>query len=643
MRRLVLLEDYPSGFQPEPGDSVVALSAKACFWLDKHKQSYSTAGEYGSEIELRNRESQYWKEQVAWLDGLDDMLWGHVPELKARRIRPAIVYGRHLKGLLDSIFIRCAEATSVLTRPCDLVALWPGIASEPWPTSMTDTIPDCTLNALVWPVICAHRGLPYQEHPCPSQRASATQIRLAWLRTVARSGTEKVRAWWRYMCATGGLVLAEAVSPARRLTLLFVETSYDLGDLMNTAYLQGHRCLLLRGDRLVDVSVWPIGGGARRLASGPNERLRRRVRDAAEAICAPTSTLWRWTSTWFDFPVTNVLLDFVKQWIVEQVPQLIAASDRFGHLYEQEAVDFVLAPSINSPMQAAAVAACGGSDRAKGVLIAHGDGPDVAEAWDLHELFSYDHYFVPDSEFADYFRQRKLEYVRPTARVHVGSGRWHEYTRWSRRPYVYWERRDTTFPIVINRPPGRIPTDKPIVVYAVTGLEGDRRYLNHPSYSETWYYRLQSHIIQALLSSNKFTIVVKLYPGQDHQYRSLVRFIAETGATNIYVSRAAMKSWVPWANRFILDKPSTTLYQIALARVPFHLLLYRGLKMREAAIAKFREHLTSFEEFEEAADAVRRFLAVPVSRRPVLTPEGPEILTTLTTLAQARGGTVGRS
>jgi hypothetical protein len=628
MSRLVVMQEYSKEFEVRAGDRLVALTAAACHGLEAAGAAFTTVDETDSEQILRSSEAQYWKAQLEWLDDLDRMLWDALPALASRRIRPGILYGRHLKVILDGVFIRAIESTRLLRPEDESVVLIHAPRRDAWPTGLLDSSDDRSLHARIWPALCAHRGLAFEEHR--SGIASGPQ---------AKGVRSYLRQAYRWSIAIGlhALKARRSPNPVRAAGLLFLQASYDLGGVLSEAHQRGDDCFVLGTDGAVyRGQALPISAPLMRASrdGGPEAE----VRAAAETLFAADSPLWRWPKSWVEFDVASILAPVLREWAIHHLPRLIVDSDRFAELYERENIDLVLGATIDTPMQAAAVAATARNSRTETVLVAHGDGPDVAESWDLHELLPWNHYFVPNGEFARYFGERRQHHAHPTAAVHVGSNRWNEYRTWARRPIAYVDRWHSGFPVAVGRPPAGLSPEQPIIVYVSAWPEADGRYLNKPSFGETWYYRLQQHIVSALLEIPDTTIVVKLYPTQDASYSAIERFARQKGGQRVVVSRAPLPIWIPWGTGFVVDKPSTSLYQLALAGVPFRLLLHEDLAMRAEALSPFETSLVRFKTFAQAASAAVDFARGTIASSKIdgLEDDCPSIVETLATIVDAR-------
>lgn len=608
MRRLILLERPPDVWELHPEDQVVSLTPQASYWLDKNKKLYGIPSDFGVEERLKEREDSYWQGELAWFNEVDALLQERLPELKAGNIFPAILYGYHLKALLDHLFIRSVEIGTLLEGGFDRVVLWP---SDPPVAPRRRFLEICLDYRGVYSRLlshwCAERGILYQEMSPPVPTV------LAGLRAAFPTQWKGRLKEWRWRVDG---ILSGSGSPRRRLTLLFLETGDYLGVLLKEALKKGHRCFISDGkDRLLDLS--DPGRSCRGFGStDPLEEANVRWAQGAEDLFGLESRLWNWPDSWFGVPMAPLLCDPLKQWVQQDLTQLIRSSNRLKTIYLRERVDFVLAPFLITPLDFAAVAACDGSVPTQSVLMADGDGPDEAKVWDLTEISRTQHYFVPSTEFSEYFRCRTPA-RRPAAQIHVGSDRWQRYTL-------------LADPRLSRHRAGE--SSRPVVVYVASRRERDIRYLNKTEYPETWYYRLQCALLETFADLPGYTFVVKLFPTPDQGPSVVAAKVRDLERSHILVSRSPFRRWLARADRVILDAPSTTLYETALAGVPFHLLVHRKAAIRSTGLSFLDSCATFFEDPQEAAFAVKRYLSSPSVGAPSISPEGLPVLTTLETL-----------
>lgn len=349
-------------------------------------------------------------------------------------------------------------------------------------------------------------------------------------------------------------------------------------------------------------------------------------REIAEAL-KHDQGLARWPASWFGGELGALVMERVSRWVAVTLPEVMAAVRSFATLYETGRVDTVVAPFLSGPAEAGAFAAARTSGRTSAVLIEHGDIAYSAASWDLN-LLAADAVIVPTEEIADHLIERGRRYPQPTADVLVGSYRWQRYARLgsSRRP----RRRRGVPPVDL----GRVDPGKPTLVYLVTALASDSRYVNNAWYPDAWYFGLQVAIVDALARHDRFNVVVKLFPATEHDLSPLADYVADRRAPNVTISRAPFTEWLPLADRVVADMASTGLYEALVAGVPAMSLLWSNHTARPGAVEALGEALQPFTTHADAAAAVDRFAAEPRPRTPVLQPEGGDILKSLRRLVR---------
>jgi len=180
-----------------------------------------------------------------------------------------------------------------------------------------------------------------------------------------------------------------------------------------------------------------------------------------------------------------------------------------------------------------------------------------------------------------------------------------------------------------------MPLDRhrPTVVYAVTSLARDQRYLNNASYSDPWYYVVQTSIVDVLVQQHRVNVILKLFPGPPEVTGPIAQYAEDQAAPNLRISRHPFVAWLPWATRVILDFPSTALYEAAVARLPLLCLLYKEFDDRPEALQEIKEWTAWFEDPADAAAATLEFLNLQRPPAATLEPASADIVSTLEGLA----------
>jgi hypothetical protein len=612
---LVLVEECPAELAVSPDDVVVALSAVAAYALRRTGIAYEFVSE-ADEAPLREAALPLWEEQLAWLDRLDDALETALPALRESGLRPALVYGRYLKGVLDIVWIRAWELSRLLDRRPDRILLYTcDRVEEPIPDSLR-FLSGSTVTARLLPLLAEERGIAYEIRQVSAYLDGEPPL-------VVRSGGPAHRLGrLGARLAGGALGHFRRFDGRGRLTLLLLGRDYDLGSLLLEARRHGHRCLLWEDSSATDASGLRGALRPRRLAVPQADPRRLDFAEAAATIARPEHELWRWPDNWFGVPLSQVVQPRIAHWVANVLPTLYAEFRRAGHLLERERVDFLVAPHMASISHHALVAAGHAAPRTESVQVEHGDGPVAIPAWDLFNLFPFDRHLAPSPDLAAYHRGRAARYERPTAQIHVGSYRWRASAHRAAR-----RRRAGT---------------RELLVYALGDIFGDLRYLHNESYPDVWLHELQVRLVEALGRDERYDVVVKPFPGQGPGARTgrnpIDRIVEGLGRSHMSVSYMPFPRWLEHANRVLLDAASTPVYETALARIPFVALLHERVPLRPEPAEQLQDQLVRFATLDEAVGRLEAFLADPAPPRPQLEWDGPGVLEVLEALGPVSGG-----
>lgn len=595
MRRLLLLETLPSDLSVSIQDTVVALTPEAARGLDEGGIPYRIPADLGTEERLRQEEPAFLSETCSWLSRFDELLQSSFPAFRAANLRPAVLYGYHWKTLLDNLYARGLEMETLLGEKAGEVLFVSGPEPARPPERFLPFCLDPRGVRVSWARrLCALRSIPLRQVSGPPPRTApphSTAHPLGRMCHRLLQGIERAL----------GISLESRRRQAERLTLLFLETDY-LSTLLKESLRAGHRCLTADESWLAEVPASDAVAWTH----------------AAYTLSGADSPVWGWPGRWFGVPLSSFLGPRLERWISQDLRALSSSMHPLAARLDALGVDFVLTPFLIEPVHFAAVAACGLSKKAQSVMIADGDGPEEGPAWDLTQLSQTQHYFVPDEEFAAHFRSRVNPAGGAVAQVHIGSDRWQTYPRLARKPWVTLQRWESSWSLRWRQPPLPLPDSRPLVVLPLAKPEPDIRRLHRFEYDETWYYRFLKGWIELLAEDSRYLFVIKPVPSPYAREGTAERIVRDQRKNHLLVSRSPFSLWLPWANRVILDHPSTPMYETALAGVPMRLILPTTLQLRPDAMQKFESCIDWYDEPQEAVAALRRYLDAPHTGAPHL-------------------------
>lgn len=602
--RAVLLDASPGGRTLGAG-TVVTLSARAEHDASVSGLEHVTLSDIANEAALAAVEPGYWDQQTAWFELVERRIAELSPVLRDSGLRPLIASGYMLKALIDPVFVRAFESDA-LTRQG-----WGEIDHHV-------RLGGPELLAQVLRQFCGERGIAYrltgEGHPEVGATGDSTP-------PLARLG-RALRFEYVLRRPPRSHLDQDALEG---LDLLLLSSYYDLADLLARNRSGGGRTALVEGRAVLE-----LGRLRRRTVARFKPASARDARDwleIAEAI-RRDEDLRRWPESWFDGLAADIVMDRLALWLQGTMPEILAYASGFSALFAAERFDAVVAPYVAHPVEVGAFAAAGVSGNPKSVLIEHGDTAHLAPSWDF-ELRASDVVFAPTDELATYFRGRVHLYPGTAAEAEVGSYRWRQSAELpARRP------RPPVWSLLRGQSPARsspiaFDRSKPVLVYLVTLIAGDRRYLNNAWYPDAWYFGLQRAIVDTLARHTQFNVIVKHFPGVTLDDGAIAEHVAKLSLPHVMTSTAPFSRWLPWTDRVVADIASTGLYEALIAGRPSVGLLWKNHVARPGAITALGPALVPFETIADAAAAVDRFASSSSPAMPDLRPEGADILKTL--------------
>ncbi len=149
------------------------------------------------------------------------------------------------------------------------------------------------------------------------------------------------------------------------------------------------------------------------------------------------------------------------------------------------------------------------------------------------------------------------------------------------------------------------------VMYIPTKLFLGFRGINGYLYPITWYYEFQKRLVDHFFSKKNTRFIFKYAPGQEWSRMSIVRYILDHGKSNISIEEKRVSECLGGLNRVILDYPSTSFHEAAVAGLPVMSLYSPCVEVGERGKRLFGRSLQKFGSFSEAIAKVEDFLEAP--------------------------------
>jgi len=132
---------------------------------------------------------------------------------------------------------------------------------------------------------------------------------------------------------------------------------------------------------------------------------------------------------------------------------------------------------------------------------------------------------------------------------------------------------------------------------------------------DTWYFHWHKNLLEFFASRTDFEFIWKAIPASNEIYDPIVDIIKDKKYSNVHYETSSFSSWIPVADRILLDYPSTALYESAFAELPVMSLYFAPFcRARKAAIKIFGKSLQPFSNFNEGIEKISTFLNTDASQ-----------------------------
>ena len=275
--------------------------------------------------------------------------------------------------------------------------------------------------------------------------------------------------------------------------------------------------------------------------------------------------------------------DFVRNVCVEFLGETI----KFIDFCKKEKIDFIVSNASVGKNVTAPLTAGKSVKDTKNICFQHACIVlDLKTRYICDELDAFDYYFTADNLSEHYFRHySKSNYINGCVI----------------RQYPHY------FKNIISRKPRIKKRRKREKVFYVTKklAQGRMRFKSDGGiiFPLAYYYEFQKHVIEIFGKRNEFDFIYKNAPAQKWADASIIPHIKERNFKNISIETKHFVECLRFADRVILDYPSTGFFEAARAGIPV-MSLYSELSEIWSPYKKYFGK--SLQEFSTIGDAINK-------------------------------------
>ncbi len=590
------VEDLDPALEMADGQ-IIATMPQSAYALTRLGRPYSILEDYYDEKELRQKETEYFFEQLVWFRDFDDFLKKSILSCEDPGIGYAKICYNFLKYFVDSIVIQSYMIRLFIQKTaCDEIVYVKRNESQSPGQGPYDYMfrPNGELFSRLIPLATAqNRSFKFSIHSFAGKGSAAKETGPVApgdrpTRPFARNLAKDFRDFLKY----AGIRGASVPRQSQNVRVLFVHHGSPHLDPMIRQFILGGAAVYCRTGNHIH-RVDRLETNAFDLTERRDERLIFESGKAAESLPTAGRFVLDWIDRQCGFGVAALTLPFLKKFITDDLIAILEKASAYEVFYDKSNIDYVIThTSADFDSKGALISA-----KRKGIEtvgIQHGSDVFWDVAWQVSDIDAFDWYLTTDGLSSEKFKRSLKETYVSACRLLTAPHFLKETARDAQRK---------------SQAPKR---DAPTVLYIPTKLLIHQRYFNCMTYPAVWYFEYQKKLIDFFAQKKDFNFIYKHSAGRVNRYAetSVLPYLREKKASHMTDNHRSVRESLMTVDAVILDRPTTALYEVATSGLPV-LALYpdfiEGLIDRECA-AVFGKSLQQFSSFEDAFNRIDQFL-----------------------------------
>ncbi len=601
---LRFIEHCPFNYNQE--SPIISITPMASYLLDKNNIKHETLAP--SHDPGNQKQEEYLNLQVKWLNALDENFSKHLAALTTETKHYWLYQIHFIKSIMDILAIRAWQLNNIMQKEKPKnVCLYTYLNRLKTPAHSLNFIGKPTATELVL-----------------SEASNRYCFNLDIIKTINSDDicnlngntkknnigkAKKILNVIYKLKETAQFIPNLLVKKYNKLNILACSNTYGIPDVLSKMRSKGHSTFVFNNRSLFLHSSAYSGKEVFQIDDKEFQRELKKQKSYLTDIVKELDDD-NWLLNWYDdfcgLPMSKHVIPRLRQYAFDELSQILVYEKYCSYILNEFHINYIIAPSLSSHSDFGFILSSKGVNTCYSAIIMHGNSWFKSKIWAYCELYPFDIFFASDQEFADYHSARAKELNMQTA-VYVGGGRLQKNTliNLSKTIYSKYIYRKKLKNLLAN-------TNRPLVVYVPTMYMGDRRVMNFPYFSDTWYYELQKTIITTFGKQHNFNFIVKLLENGDSLENPLKQFINDLQAPNILLREDIFFHWLYNADILIFDFPSTALYEAMAVEKPFFILLHDTISIRDAILNdisdKLRDYVGRFSEIHEVELLIKKFL-----------------------------------
>lgn len=588
-----LIEDFNPNLTYGKG-IYIPLNPFPFFQLERLGVAYKIPEHFYSEEDLRKNEPDFFLDELSWIDSWDTFLKQRVRFIAQHHLRLARMYYNRIKFFINALIIQSHILDRIIRTigsTGQVVYIKRNTRERVFKSMHAFKYDESSLCfQFILPAVCAKHNVPYRfelfddEQPdsvLKKTAANATSNKL--LLKTAKNAYHffTLEKWRKWMTRT---------HETQKANVFFVHSGSEFLDPVIRNLVNIGANVFTRIDHEIILSSSLAETAVFNLDSVADEENRIIAEDCHAAAQDLESTkegkdLLSWVNKKCEIDVSSFITPYLKTFVSETCPELLASGRRYAKFYAEHSIDFVFSHANADHPSKSALLGAEIYGKTKTACLQHCCDPFIDRVMHLTEIDAFDYYFTTDDMSEHKFRDySQASYVSP-CKVYQSP----HYLKLVRSRAYNSQRK---------------PRGYKRILYVPTKLSAvHTRYFNCMSYPILWYLEFQKDLFTFFSQRSEIEFIYK-QPMIRTSFikQSVIPYLQDKRYSNIKIETKPVMDCFKYVDAVIMDRPTTAFFESLMSGLPT-LALYPDFVKNMYDPKSFRLFGKSFQSFKNSSEA----------------------------------------
>lgn len=582
-----LIEKYDNNLNFKSANNIISLTPLSSYQLKEVSIKYKIMENYCDELYFMNYLNEFHYDQLAWFDKFDNLLNKLYPINKDLKLKLALSYYHYIKNMIDSIIHRCIVIEKFIKEEKPKRIFY--ISSDWESENICESVyplyfMNCqSLFSRLVPIFCMKYGIDFERIIIDQKENIANNNGLLYSDKMINI-LKKIKNLQDLRFNLKTISIKKEIYYIKNKKLFFLKRfGYSLPEIIKESYKNGLNIYFLNeeGD-IYEKKNYGFNRFIKKISKYNYKMINNNPN-----IEFDYEEILKWINKYCIVDVSSVIMPRLNYFINNYCHEFIHYYREFKEFYDDYSIDYLLAPHVVNSKECAALSASWNTKHTRSICLQHGEDVFDVKMRDYAEYYPFHIYLATDSEYEEYVKN-KYNILNKNRKVEKYPFRLYKLNKIRKN---------------------RVKLNKNIIVYVPTMYQWDTKSWIETRIPDTWYYEWNIELYNYFKSQKYYKFIWKDIPESNKTFNPIIKLIKKENPSNIIYDKRQFIKWLKYADKIIIDYPSTALYEAAISKTPLISLYYEPLNIiREKTKEIFKNSLQPFNNYKDGILKIDKFI-----------------------------------